>query len=219
MALFNRLSDLIQANVHALLDKAEDPNKMVAQLVREIDDAVADARAVAAKLISEKKHLQRQIEQAQARAENWSTDAEKALKHEREDLARAALSAKQKELAAMESLQKDLPQLDSQLQQLDEDMVALSAKAEQARARQRQLEQRHAVADSRQQIRTNLQQNLAEVSARYERFEAKVEAIEAQVEAYDLGKSTDLKQQINALQHQASVDAELEALRKRVNKA
>jgi len=217
MTIFARFSDIVQANVNALLDKADDPKKMVRMLIQELDDALVNLRATAAQHIAEQKRIQRERDALTQSADVWQQKAEKAVSHDRDDLARKALHEKQQILQSVEAMAKDSDMVDAQIEQLSTDIASLQEKAQQARQRQQQLESRHACATVRLQSKqVSNQQKIADSLAKYERFEAKIERIEAEVEAYDLGSKPSLQAEFDKLENESAVEDELKTLHQRV---
>ena len=128
MALIDRIEDLIKSEINAFLDKAEDPQKMTAQIESELQDALAECRSTAAQIIAEQKGLSRQHEDLAKGIERWQQQAELAVSKGRDDLAKAALIEKQKLVDAQEENQKQAAPLEDALQKLNEDAVRLSNK-------------------------------------------------------------------------------------------
>ncbi|MEX1221552.1 MAG: PspA/IM30 family protein [Idiomarina sp.] len=216
MTIFSRFSDIVQANVNSLLDKAEDPKKMVRLLVQEMDAALVTLRSEAAKHLAEQKRIERERKGLETAATNWQEKAEKAVSHDREDLARKALQQRQVSLQAIASLDKDLELAKEQIDKLSADISTLQDKVSHARQRQQQLEVRSSSASVRLQSKQlTTQQAVADSMAKYERYEARVEELEARVEAYDLGKNTGLAAEFEQLEHEDAVEQELQALYQR----
>lgn len=216
MGLFTRFSDIVQAEVNALLDKAEDPKKMVRMMVQEIDAALVTVRSEAAKFIAEQKRLQREQQQAKQQADEWLDKAEKAVAHGRDDLAKQALQQQHQALQGAASRERELSYIAEQIQKLDQDISTLQTKASQARARQQQLEQRLQVADVRLQAKKVLSTEVVQdAMAKYDRYEARVEALEAEVDAYDLGQKSSLQAEFDKLEQADELDQALNELKQK----
>lgn len=216
MGLFTRFSDIVQAEVNALLDKAEDPKKMVRMMVQEIDAALVTVRSEAAKFIAEQKRLQREQQQAKQQADEWLDKAEKAVAHGRDDLAKQALQQQHQALQGAASRERELSHIAEQIQKLDQDISTLQTKASQARARQQQLEQRLQVADVRLQAKKVLSTEVVQdAMAKYDRYEARVEALEAEVDAYDLGQKSSLQAEFDKLEQADELDQALNELKQK----
>ncbi|OHU90661.1 MULTISPECIES: PspA/IM30 family protein [Pseudoalteromonas] len=191
MALINRIEDLIKSEVNAFLDKAEDPRKLAAQLLIELNDALSECRSTAATIICEQKALSRRTSEHDKQIELWQQKAEHALSKDREDLAKAALSEKQKFIDNREKLQEQLASLDETLIKLKDDADKLASKIQVLKAKQLQLERAQRSCSARIKVQQTLRSDeVANVLNRFEQLESKVERIEAQVESYELGQSS-----------------------------
>ncbi|EKE87432.1 phage shock protein PspA [Idiomarina xiamenensis] len=215
MGMFTRLTDIVNANLNALLDKAEDPEKMIRLIVQEMQETLVELRGVAASHIAEKKRLQRQIDALTAQSQQWQTKAQQALDHDREDLARAALQQKLEAEQQRQPLQSALAQVQQDLDKLQDDIGRIQQKLSEAKQRQQQAERRHGSADIRLKVR---QQSHAEqvdqALQKFERYEHKIDSLEAELEAYDLTtKQHNLQAEFQALQQQEQLDNELAALK------
>lgn len=217
MSVFTRLSDIVNSNLNALLDKAEDPEKMVRMIIQEMEETLVEVRSTSARAIADKKELGRRREWLIAEAAEWQRKAEVAIRKGRDDLARAALVEKNKAHNAIDGVEKELRLLDETLAKLNDDVGALQLKLKDAKTRQNAIIMRGKAARSRLGIRRQLNDaNIDEAINRFEQYERKMDDLEGQIEAYDLGKRT-LTDEINDLEKGEAVDAELQALKARVS--
>ncbi len=149
MGIFTRFSDIVNSNINAILDKAEDPEKIVRLMIQEMEDTLVEVRSAAARSIADKKDLNRRIETLERDLSNWDGKAELALRKEREDLAKAALVEKSRVAAAVDVLKQDYLAVDEGLAKLNEDISRLESKLDDAKTRQKALLARHKTANSR----------------------------------------------------------------------
>lgn len=218
MGMFSRMSDIIQANINAMLDKAEDPQKIIKLIVQEMEASLVELRSVAARGLADQKLLDRQISAASSKVEDWQSKAELSLQKGREDLARAALVQKNDAETRLAALQQERETLAGTLEGLKEDTVKLNQKLQEARAKQKALAVRQQSASVRLKARNvAASEQVADVVSRFEQCQAKVDALEAKVDAYDVVPSApSLEAEITALHTQDRIEQELEALRKKV---
>ncbi len=216
MGIFSRFTDIVNANINVLLDKAEDPEKMVRLIIQEMEETLVEVRTRSARLIADKKDLGRRIERLQSEAAEWDSRAELALSKEREDLARAALKEKTVTVEAATAIEVELEQVDINLEKLSGDISQLQQKLVDAKTRQKALIIRSKTATSRIGVRRQLHDvDIEEAMSRFDRFERKIDILEGEVEAYDLGQRN-LAEEIADLESDEKVDAELARLKARM---
>lgn len=217
MALIDRIEDLIKSEINAFLDKAEDPQKMTAQIESELQDALAECRSTAAQIIAEQKGLSRQHDDQVKGIERWQQQAELAVSKGRDDLAKAALIEKQKLVDAQEENQKQAAQLEDALQKLNEDAARLSNKITEVKVKQQQFYRAQNSAVARLKVRSTLNsEEVQNVCARFSQLEQKVERIEAQVESYDIGKN-DVYQEFKQMEQDEKLSEELASLKQKMS--
>ena len=218
MGIFSRMGDIINSNLNAMIDKAEDPEKIARLIIQEMEDTLVEVRTDAARNIAERKELSRKAEEYKSRAGDWEAKAELALTKDREDLARGALSAKQQSEAMYEVVLKEMDILDEAVAKADADLSKLQTKLDEAKAKHKALMMRGKVARGQIRVRSQLKGNKVEDAlSRYERMERKVDELEAHVESFDLGAGGDsLESQFAALEADEAVESELAALKAKV---
>ncbi|MFC3120360.1 phage shock protein PspA [Agaribacter flavus] len=216
MGIFSRFTDIINSNINALLDKAEDPEKMVRLIIQEMEDTLVEVRSASAKTIASKKEVTHQINKYLSEASEWEAKAELAISKDREDLARAALQEKQKSTEAAESLQNELRLIEDELAKLQSETAQLQEKLADAKSRQKTIIMRQKTVSSRLQVKKRLDSSVVdEAMGRFDQFERKIDDLESQVEAYDLGKKS-LKDEFAELEADGKIDDELAALKKKM---
>jgi phage shock protein A len=220
MGIFSRLGDIINSNLNAMLDQAEDPEKIVRLVVQEMEDTLVEVRAAAAKAIAEKKELSRKVAHFEAAVGDWAKKAELAVARGREDLAKGALIAKAKAAETADLLRRETAYADEALAKTTDDLTRLQAKLTEAKARQKALEMRQKAAHDQIRIRTHLHDGrIEEALARYEQVERKVDDLEGRVEAFDLGRKKTLAEEISDLETEERIEAELAEIRTRVGRS
>jgi phage shock protein A len=220
MGIFSRTRDIIAANVTDLLDKAEDPAKMIRMIILEMEETLVEVRASAARTIADQKEMRRHIAKLEKLQESWTEKAELALSKDREDLAKAALVEKQKAADMCDQLNSEIAVLDDALRTAEEDIAKLQNKLREARTRQNSIVTRLESANNRFRLREMT--NGAKVQDAFSRFdmlERRVDFAEGRAEAAGLGaQPKSLEEEIAELRSSEKVDAELEALKARLNR-
>jgi phage shock protein A len=218
MSIFSRFTDIINSNINNLLDKAEDPAKMVRLIIQEMEDTLVEVRSSSAKTLADKKELTRQVTRFDNEAQQWQEKAELALSKDREDLARAALMEKKKNNENAQSLIQELVNVEEHIAKLQDEITQLQDKLADAKARQKAIIIREQTVNSRLKVKQNINSNkVDDALSRFDRYESKIDGIEAQVESYDLG-SKSLADEIAELESNEKVDDELASLKAKMNK-
>lgn len=218
MGLFTRFTDIINANINGMLDKAENPEKMLKLIIQEMDETLSDVRATAAKYIAEQKSIQRQISITEKSIASWSIKAELAVQKDRDDLAKLALQEKYKSTEHLKHLNEEIDKLSEFLADVQIDASRLQEKLIEAKRKQATYILRQQSAEVRLKVRSQASvHNIDEAISRFERYEQKIEGIEAQVEAYDISQPKSLESELNALEAETQLEEELTQLKKAVN--
>jgi phage shock protein A len=218
MTIFSRLSDIVNANLNALLDRAEDPTKLIRLVIQEMEDTLVEVRSAAVRVIAERKELERRIALLTRDRDEWERKAEFALTRDREDLARAALMAKATVNRSLTDAQTQLAHIVEGLNQQNVDIGTLQAKLADAKAREKILLTRRNTAENRLKLRGRIHDDrVTDAFAKFERVEHALDEMEGRVEAYDLGRPKTLSDEFADLEADQSVQDELAALKARLN--
>ena len=217
MGVYSRLSDIVNSNVHALLDKAEDPAKMVRLIIQEMEDTLVEVRSASVKTLARQKEIERELKQLNAGISEWEGKAELALSKDREDLARGALMYKNQLVEKRDLLVEEQQIANEQVDKLDSDIRQLNAKLKDAKARQRSLLMRKDNAGTRLKAKQQMDDaRMDDARTKFEAFERRIEGLEAQVDAEELGQGDDLEKAFTELEANDEVEAELDKLRKKL---
>ncbi|MDM7965923.1 phage shock protein PspA [Blastomonas fulva] len=229
MGIFSRTRDIIAANVTELLDKAEDPAKMIRMIILEMEETLVEVRASAARTIADQKEMKRHVSKLEQLQADWTDKAELALSKDREDLARAALLEKKKAADMADQLNVEINVLDDALRASEQDIAKLQAKLREARMRQNNIMSRLESAENRVKLRTMYNgDKVREAFSRFDLLERRVDMAEGRADA--LGMAEDergerkalgqrsLDDEFAALAGSDKVDEELEAMKRALKK-
>ncbi len=220
MGVFTRFSDIINANINAVLEKAEDPEKIIRLMIQEMEDTLVEIRSAAAKCIADRKETGRHIAYLEREKEEWAGRAELAIRRDREDLARAALSEKQAIEDKTASLNEELEVLDRHLDKFNIDITQLQSKLDDAKTRQRSIVIRHKTATSQLSARKHIHSDrIDEMLFRFEKAESRIDRVESESEAMAMGRTQSLADEIEGLEDDDRVDAELVELKLKVGES
>ncbi|GMM69896.1 phage shock protein PspA [Alteromonas sp. MTD1] len=219
MGMFSRINDIVQANINAMLDKAEDPEKIIRLIIQEMEETLVEVRTDAARYIAQQKTLARQIDATSKHINGWQDKAQLAMDNDKESLAKAALIEKQKYVAKLTSLEEQQAHLTESIEKIQADTGRLNSKLAEAKAKQKTLVQRKNSAQTRLKVKqADHESKIDDAMMRFENYEQRIDYLEAQVDAYDLTKSDDatsLQAQFDAMEADEVIEKELEALKQK----
>lgn len=214
MSVFTRFKDIISSNINSMLDKAEEPEKMIRLMIQEMEETSVELKAACAGLMADQKRIAREHDQVRARMELWETRARLAVEKGREDLAREALVEKLAAQRIGEGLERERDRFTVLIEQAREDIEQLDVKLESAKERQRSLAKRHVRADQRIKARSNVSRvQSADVMMRFDQFEQRVERMEAEADLAAPGRNRTLEQEFSLLEGGDEVEAQLATMR------
>ncbi len=219
MTIFSRLTDIVHSNINSLLDKAEDPEKMIRLMIQEMEDTLVEVRSTAVKTIADKKEITRRLERLDVAAAEWEEKAEFALSKNREDLAKAALVARHKISDQADALREELVAVEDSLGKYNEDLAKLQSKLEEAKAKKKGIEIRMKTAKKRVKIRETLHDGrVDDAMERYSTLERRIDELEADAESFDLGKERTLDEEFAELVAENGIVDELERMKAKLAK-
>ncbi len=216
MGIFTRVRDIVGSNINAVLDKAEDPEKLVKHMIREMEDTLVELKAACAGAMASAKKAGRDVEGVDAQIRHWEDRAELAVERGREELAREALTAKRHYQGESEIVQREVDQLEELVSQYKSDIIQIEEKLGQGRERQRVLVRRykHAVHKKRaeQEIRKF---DTSQVFVKFEEFTHRLDRAEAEADLVNFGRGrhTSLEDDFRDMEKNDSVEAELKRLK------
>lgn len=220
MGAFSRLRYVIAANVNSLIEKAEDPEKLLRALIREMEDASEEARQACAELLAEQQHLDRLENQLAEEVDQWQGRAEKAVAEDRDDLARAALKARAELSHRHESVIDEQKNVRARVTQMEEDMLTLKSKLAESKSKLKGLETGKTPGSVTAPARERLspgERKIRRAMGRFDRLQAQVDNLEARVASYEVGGTVTSGWSAPAQKAaDPEIEEELERLKKRV---
>ena len=217
MTIFSRITDIINANINALLECAEDPAKMIRLMIQEMEDTLVEVRSQSVRTIADKREIERKIDRLETSGREWEDKAAFALGKGREDLARSALLVRRKLEDQAALLREELAVIEESLARHSEDLARLQAKIDEAKARKSTIELRMKTAKGRVRVRDALHDGrVDDALQRFGSLERRIDELEAGAEVYDMGKAKTLEQEFADLEADADIAEDLARLKARV---
>ena len=214
MGIFSRFRDIINSNISAMLDKAEDPEKLIKLMIREMEDTLVEIKASCAGVMANSKKAQRQMEEVRSRGKYWEERATLAVTKSRDDLAREALVEKRRYADRAEALLQESIKLDALVEQYQNDIRQLEEKLESAREKQRILVQRHIRANGKKRAQEEIRRfDSSEAILKFENFENRIERMEAEADLVNFGRKPSQEAEWEGLLVDEEIEKELESLK------
>jgi phage shock protein A len=220
MGIFTRFRDIVSSNINSMLDRAEDPEKMIKLMIREMEDTLIELKAACAGVMAAGKKVQRQLDEMDTRAQYWEEKAALAVQKGRDDLAREALVEKRRYLRRKDALEEERGELQLLVEGYQKDIRQLEEKLKSAREKQRMLVQRHIHARKKRRAQEEIRRlDSSEVMFKFDDLESRIERMESEADLVNFGKKAALEEELDKLTVDDEIEAELEALKKPVAEA
>ena len=215
MGIFTRFRDIVSANINAMLDKAEDPEKMIKLMIREMEDTLVELKASCAAVMADARKVQRRLDEAADRASSWQEKAALAVDRGRDDLARDALQEKRRQGRLAEALNIEITELNSLIDQYHNDIRQLEDKLKSAREKQRLLVQRHIHARRRIRAQEEIRRmDSSDAVLKFEALETRIDRMETEADLINFGRKNRLEEELDTLTLDDEIEDELQALKK-----
>ncbi|MEO0794420.1 MAG: phage shock protein PspA [Verrucomicrobiota bacterium] len=217
MGIFSRFRDIVSSNLNSMLDKAEDPEKLLKLVIREMEDTLVELKASCASCMAERTKVERAKTESEIKVAEWSAKAELALTKGREDLAREALMEKRAYSERVEKLESEGIQHGEVVNQYQSDIGELEEKLNQARDKQRVLLQRHQHATAKKRAQTDIRRfNVKDTTAKFEAFETRIDRLEAEADLVNPKTKPSLEEEFSRLKQDDAIEAELSELKNKL---
>ncbi len=214
MGIFTRFRDIVSSNINSMLDRAEDPEKLIRLMIREMEDTLVELKAACAGVMAETKRIQRQHEEAGNRSRFWADKSHLAAGKGRDELAREALVEKRRYRQRADALEQELADHQSLVEQYQADIGQLEDKLKSARDKQRVLVQRHIHADRKRRAQQDIRRiDSSEAVFRFDELESRIERMEAEADLVNFGRRESLEENIETLEFDEEIERELQALK------
>ncbi|MBC2705051.1 PspA/IM30 family protein [Desulfobacula sp.] len=214
MGIFTRFKDIVASNMSAMLDKAEDPEKLIKLMIREMEDTLIEIKSSCANAIANQKKVQRFLDNIQEKEDFWAHKAELAVNKEKDSLARQALQEKRRYTQKSEAVEVELIELSVIIEQYRDDIQELENKLKSAREKQRMLVQRHIRAKRKKRAQEEIRRaDSADVMLKFEELENHIERMEAEADLVNYGRPATLEEEFDALEADDDIEAELDKLK------
>ena len=214
MGIFTRFRDIVSANINAMLDRAEDPEKMIKLMIREMEDTLVELKVSCAGVIAGRKKVERRLDEVVARERLWAERASLAVHRGKDDLAREALVEKRRFAGMAEALRQEIADHGSLIEQYQRDMLELEDKLASAKEKRNLLVQRHRRATGKKRAQEEIRRmDSSESMARFEKLESRIEQMEAEADLVNFGRKPTVDEQFDDLGRDEEIEKELEKIK------
>ena len=214
MGIFTRFRDIVSANINAMLDRAEDPEKLIKLMIREMEDTLVELKSSCAGTIANQKKVSRILEETRDKEAFWDNKAGLAVSRGRDDLARQALLEKRRYAQRCAAVEQELDELGAIVEQYKDDIQELENKLKSAREKQRMLVQRHIRAQRKKKAHQEIRRvDSAEVMNKFNEMESNIERMEAEADLVNYGRKTNLEEAFEELSADDDIERQLRNLK------
>ena len=214
MSIFTRFRDIVSSNINAMLDKAEEPEKLIKLMIREMEDTLIEIKASCAGAMAAGKKISRQLDEVRGRIQYWAEKAPLAVSKGRDDLAREALIEKKKFTDRADSLERELMEHNALIDEYQDDIRQLEEKLAAAREKERILVQRHVYANRKKMAQEEIRRmESSDAVYRFDGLENRIERMEAEADLVNYGSKPSLEEEIENLEVDDEIEAELRAIK------
>lgn len=217
MGIFTRLTDIVNSNINAILDKAEDPEKIIRMIIQEMEDTLVEVRSSAARAIADQKDITRKLKRVDEAQAEWARKAELAISKGRDDLAKGALIERNNLEETKEHYQAEFTHITEALSHGEEDIVKLDSKLREARAKKAAISARMKSAVNQVRVKRNIHDNrINDAFNRFDKVEQRLDRLEGEAESLDLGRTESLTEAFKSIEGDEGLEKELAALKAKV---
>lgn len=210
MGIFTRFRDIVSSNMNSMLEKAEDPEKMIKLMIHEMEDTLIELKSSCAGVIAGRKKIERKAEEITDKRNLWADRAELAVNKGRDDLAREALTEKRRYSQVAESLDNEINEHSGLIEQYKEDIVELENKLNNAKEKKRTLIQRHKRANGKKRAQEEIRRsNSSDTMVRFDKLESRIEQMEAEADLVNIKRKPTLEEHFEDLATDDEIENEL----------
>ncbi len=214
MGIFTRFRDIVSANINAMLDRAEDPEKLIRLMIREMEDTLVELKSSCAGVMASRRKVQRELDRVESRVRTWDKNARLAVDRGRDDLAREALVEKRRYVERKASLEREAAELQALIEQYHEDIAQLEERLINAREKQRVLVQRHLRAQGKRRAQEEIRRmDGSDAVMKFEQLENRIERMEAEADLVNFGRKSGLREAFEDLRVDEEIENELRRLK------